>query len=71
MTDRAEMSVTVNGEPRRVPEGTTIRGLLDLIGVRGQAAVERNLELVPRARHAAERLSDGDALEVVQLVGGG
>ncbi len=71
MTVRAEMSVTVNGEARRVPEGVTVRELLDLIGVRGQAAVERNFELVPRARHATEALSDGDAIEVVQLVGGG
>lgn len=71
MTVRTEMSVTVNGEPRRVPEGITVRELLDLLGVRGQAAVERNLELVPRARHTTETLTDGDALEVVQLVGGG
>jgi sulfur carrier protein len=71
MTVRTEMSVTVNGEPRRVPAGITVRELLDLIGVRGQAAVERNLELVPRALHTTETLTDGDALEVVQLVGGG
>lgn len=71
MTVRAEMSVTVNGEARRVPEGITVRELLDLIGVRGQAAVERNMELVPRARHTAVTLTDGDAIEVVQLVGGG
>jgi sulfur carrier protein len=71
MTVRTEMSVTVNGEPRRVPTGITVRELLDLIGVRGQAAVERNLELVPRAQHTTETLTDGDALEVVQLVGGG
>ena len=71
MTVRAEISVTVNGEARRVAEGTTVRALLDLIGVRGQAAVERNMELVPRARHTAVTLTDGDAIEVVQLVGGG
>lgn len=65
------MRVTVNGEAREIPVGSTVRDLLDAIGVKGTAAVERNLELVPRARHATEALADGDALEVVRLVGGG
>jgi sulfur carrier protein len=34
-------------------------------------AVEVNLELVPRARHARQQLADGDRVEVVTLVGGG
>jgi sulfur carrier protein len=34
-------------------------------------AVEVNLELVPRARHAEHRLREKDRLEVVTLVGGG
>lgn len=66
-----EITVTVNGEARRVPAAITVRALLDLIGVRGAAAVERNLEIVPRAAQPDTALSDGDALEVVQLVGGG
>ena len=65
------LSIMVNGEAHRVAAGTTVRALLDLLGIRGTAAVERNRELVPRARHATEALCDGDALEVVALVGGG
>jgi sulfur carrier protein len=34
-------------------------------------AVEVNLEVVPRDRHAETTLHDGDRLEVVTLVGGG
>jgi len=34
-------------------------------------AVEVNLELVPRQRHAEHRLAEGDRLEIVTLVGGG
>ena len=68
---RGEMSIVVNGEARRVPDGSTVRGLLDLMGIRGAAAVERNLVLVPRAKQADEGLAEGDSLEVVQLVGGG
>lgn len=67
----AELTVTVNGEATSVPRGTTVRGLLDRLGITGPAAVERNLALVPRARHAETALAEGDALEVVQLVGGG
>ena len=34
-------------------------------------AVEVNLQLVPRHRHAEHRLAEGDRLEIVTLVGGG
>src|SRR5205085_650257 len=34
-------------------------------------AVEVNLGVVPRAEHAATVLADGDAVEIVTLVGGG
>ena len=38
---------------------------------RAYVAVEVNLELVPRRRHAEHVLRDGDRVEVVTLVGGG
>lgn len=63
---------TVNGEPRQAPAGTTIAALLAELGVEPrQVAVEVNLELVPRGRHAQRALAPGDRLEVVTLVGGG
>jgi len=34
-------------------------------------AVEVNLQLVPRTRHAEQTLAAGDRLEIVSLVGGG
>jgi sulfur carrier protein len=69
--DESTIQITVNGVRQEVARGTTVRGVLDLLGIRGAAAVERNLEIVPRATHATTALGDGDALEVVQLVGGG
>ncbi len=63
--------ITVNGETHRVAAAITVRELLDLLGIRGAAAVERNLHIVPRAEHATTALAEGDALEIVQLVGGG
>ena len=34
-------------------------------------AVERNLEIVPKAKYAETVLADGDVVEVVNFVGGG
>ena len=66
------MEITVNGQPRRVAEGITVAELLKELGLADKhVAVEVNLELVPRQRHAGHRLADGDRLEIVTLVGGG
>jgi sulfur carrier protein len=34
-------------------------------------AVEINLDIVSRARHATHVINDGDRIEIVQFVGGG
>jgi sulfur carrier protein len=66
------MQITVNGELRDTPDGITVRGLVESLGiVDGPVAVERNREVVPRAQHATTELHGGDVLEIVQLVGGG
>jgi len=66
------MRITVNGEARDVPDGTTVLGLVEILGVPRQAtAVEINRVLVPRSLQAARALADGDAIEIVTLVGGG
>ena len=62
----------VNGEALAVDDGATVADLLVRLGVASQAvAVEVNLDLVPRAQHAEVRLTEGDRVEVVTLVGGG
>jgi sulfur carrier protein len=66
------ISVTINGEPRQFNAPLNCAELLkalELVGKR--VAVERNGEIVPRSRHADERLADGDRLEIVVAVGGG
>jgi sulfur carrier protein len=66
------MHVTVNGEPHDVPDGTTVRALVERLGLtEGPVAVERNREVVPRAAHATTSLAEGDLLEIVHFVGGG
>lgn len=66
------MTVTVNGQKREIPPGTTVESLLAELGLGGQpAAVEVNKKLVPKRRHAEHPLAEGDSVEVVTLVGGG
>lgn len=66
------MDIFVNGQPRRIEDGATVAALLVELGLDPrQLAVERNLELVPRAEHAVTPLAPGDRIEVVTLVGGG
>lgn len=66
------MSVTIGGQPREVAAGTTVADLLAALGVAGKpCAVEINRLIVPRSAHAAHRLAEGDAVEIVGFVGGG
>jgi sulfur carrier protein len=62
----------MNGETREIESGTTVARLIEKLKMQPRfLAVERNFELVPRARHAECVLADGDQLEIVTLVGGG
>lgn len=66
------MMLTVNNKPLDVPDQATVEGLLRQLDLsRAPCAVEVNRELVPKARHAAVVLKDGDVVEIVTLVGGG
>ncbi len=66
------MQVTVNGAPREVPEGLSVRGLIEHLGLTdGPVAVEVNRAVVPRARHGEHRVAAGDEIEIVHFVGGG
>ncbi len=66
------MQLVVNGQGTEVPDGLTVRGLLEHLGLTdGPVAVERNRAVVPRAEHPATLLNAGDSLELVHLVGGG
>lgn len=66
------MQITVNGEAHEIPGGTTVRGLVEILGLTdGPVAVERNREVVPRAEHGSRELEAGDVIEIVHFVGGG
>ena len=66
------ISVTINGERRQFEAPLNCFELLARLELAGKrVALERNGEIVPRGRHAEERLADGDRLEIVVAVGGG
>ena len=66
------MEGTVNGAPRDVPEGLTVRALVEHLGLNeGPVAVEVNRAIVPRALHAEHVVTPGDVIEIVHFVGGG
>ena len=66
------MRITVNGTPRDVADATTLERLIADEGLADTAcAAEVNKRLVPRAERERRTLEDGDAVELVTLVGGG
>ena len=66
------IALTVNGEAHSFESPLNCRQLLERLDLAGKrVALERNGEIVPRGRHAAELLADGDKLEIVVAVGGG
>jgi len=72
LPDAAPLAVAVNGESRAVAPGTTLRGLLEQLGLDPRAVVvEHNRHIVRRDDLAQARLAGGDVIELVHFVGGG
>jgi sulfur carrier protein len=66
------ITVQVNGENRETAAGTTVSGLLTLLGLNaGRVAIEYNLRILPKAKWSETQIANGDRLEIVQFVGGG
>ena len=66
------MEITVNGEKRGLPDGTTVATLLETLNIAPErVVVEVNLTILKRAELPAAVLKEGDQVEVVQFVGGG
>ena len=66
------MNILLNGEPREEPAELTVAQLLARLEMPARGiAVELNQQVVPRSRHAEQKLREGDRIEIVSLVGGG
>jgi thiamine biosynthesis protein ThiS len=68
----ASIQIVVNGKAREVPMGLGVTGLLAHLGLPGdRVAIERNLEILPRAQWISTAVLPGDRFEIVHMVGGG
>ena len=66
------MELTVNGESRCMPDGTSLLGCIRSLNVDEEAVVaELNGTIVSSNDFAATALSQGDVLELLHFVGGG
>lgn len=67
------MKLTINGETRELDRSAlTVLALLETLGVADmRVAVEVNGTIVRRAKWETASIAEGDAIEVVQFVGGG
>lgn len=72
MTPDGDVKVQINGQWEACSEGESIASLIARLQIDPRrVAVERNLEIVPKAAYERTTLSEGDRIEIVQFVGGG
>jgi sulfur carrier protein len=66
------MNVNVNGKQTDVADGTSIVMLLSQFNITSpMTIVEMNREVVAREEWDGRKLSEGDEIEIIQLMGGG
>ena len=62
------MNIMLNGEQRGLEHALTVLGLIEELELTGKRlAVEVNEEVIPRSRHEAFRLQDGDGRDDVVI----
>lgn len=66
------MTIRVNGEPLEIAGPRTLAALLAELNIEPRrVAVEHNLTIVKRANYDSVIVREGDAIEIVNFVGGG
>ena len=68
------MRVSINGEPRELPDGASVRDAALALGIepsRRGVAVAVEGAVVPRSEHESRRLAEGERVEVVNAIQGG
>jgi thiazole synthase len=66
------LQITLNGDRYDAAGPLTVTELLSQLGIDPRrVAVERNLVVLKRDTFATTRIGDGDAIEIVNFVGGG
>jgi len=67
-----DITLTINGQPRKAPSGTSLLGLLATLELDpGAVVVEHNRSIVRRPQLEEHMVHEGDQIELVHFVGGG
>ncbi|MDO9304120.1 MAG: sulfur carrier protein ThiS [Sulfuricurvum sp.] len=66
------MEIKVNGEVREMNEGSTLHDLIHTLGLEERVmAAAVNMQIVKKDSWNSAVLNDGDAIELLDFVGGG
>lgn len=66
------MKIILNGKETEVSEGLTLQKLLQDMKIEPQlVACELNLKIIRRKDYGAQALTEGDQVEILQMIGGG
>lgn len=66
------MTITLNGDPHQMAAPVSVSELLQRLEIDPRrVAVELNLTVVKKAAYDSSVIRDGDAVEIVNFVGGG
>lgn len=67
-----KVKITLNGKPSEVEEGISLSNLLAQMKIEPQkVACEVNQKIIKRAQYASTNIAEGDAIEILQMIGGG
>ena len=66
------MKITLNGDAKDIPDGLTVKTLLEHLAITPErVAVEINEGIVRKTTYGEVAVREGDRVEVVQFMGGG
>jgi thiamine biosynthesis protein ThiS len=66
------MNILLNGTREELPDGTTLKGLIDRYRLKKKSVVvELNRKVVDRSTLESTEVHENDTIEIVHFVGGG
>ncbi len=66
------IQVTINGQPKEIPDGLNVQSLILWLGLpEDRVAVEQNQKVIQRVHWKEVQVKALDHLEIVRFVGGG
>lgn len=66
------MKILLNGKEANIDGAPTLRELLESMKIKPElVACELNCKIIKRKDYAAQKISEGDQIEILQMIGGG